>query len=150
MERKDFEQALRRATSAAIEVARAKVVNHLSDRVRYWATIGFEEGREPPGDGDVLRKELSLPDGVHHGLWTAEQVVDYFWVAGTVPIWIRTAVCGLDDRATHVSLAGCVVFTDRADRVFDVDGCAPFGIWGPRPPRGWVRGQKFDIRTSQP
>lgn len=148
MERSAFERSLRRATRAAIEVARSVVINELSDRVRYWATIGFEEGRGPPIEGEQVRKERSLPDDVYHGPWTAEQVVDYYWVAGTVPIWISAVVRDVDDH-TFLWLSGCVVFTAIEDRLFRFDGCPPFGIRAPSPPRDWVRGEKFDLRASQ-
>jgi len=149
MERSAFEQSLRKATRAAIEVARNVVINKLSDSARYWATIGFEQGRGPPLDGEEVRKERSLPDGVYHGPWTADDVVDFFWVAGTAPIWIDAVVRDVDDNHTFLWLSGCVVFTAIEDRLRQVDGCPPFGVLGPSPPRGWARGTKFDLRASQ-
>ena len=149
MERAEFEQSLRRATQAAIEVARRVVINNLSDSARYWASIGFEDGRGPPIDGEEVRKELSLPDDVYHGPWTTEQVVDYYWVAGTVPIWIDAVVRDVDEGHTFIWLSGSVVFTAIEDRLRRADGCPPFGILGPSPPRNWEQGKKFDLRASQ-
>lgn len=149
MERAELEQSLRRATRAAIEVARDVVTNKLSERVRYWATIGFEDGRGPPCEGEVIRQERALPDDVYHGPWTTEQVLDYYGVAGTVPRWISVVVRDVDDDHTFLWLGGCVVFTAIEARLFQADGCPPFGIRGPSPPRDRVRGQKFDLRASQ-
>jgi hypothetical protein len=149
VERAEFEQSLRIATQAAIAVARKVITNQLGETVRYWAAIGFEDGRGPPGEGEQVRKERSLPDDVYHGPWTTEQVVDYYWVAGTVPIWISAVVRDVDDKHTFIWLGGCVVFTALEDRLFRADGCPPFGIRGPSPPRDWVRTEKFDLRSSQ-
>jgi hypothetical protein len=75
--------------------------------------------------------------------------VDYFWVEGTVPLWIDAVVRDFDDHHTYLWLGGCVVFTASEDRLRRIDGCPPFGVLGPSPPRGWVRGEKFDLRASQ-
>jgi hypothetical protein len=69
MERSEFEQSLAQATRTAIEAARAVVLDDLSESARYWAGIGFEEGRGPAPDGDVLRKELALPGDDVRGPW---------------------------------------------------------------------------------
>ena len=149
MERSEFEQSLVRATRAAIDAARAVVLDDLSDNARYWAGIGFEEGRGPAPDGDIIRKELALPGDDVHGPWTTDQVVDYFWVAGTVPTWIRILVGDRTDDHTFLWLFGSVVFTASTDRMCLWDGCPPFGIRRPSAPtRDWVRGKKFALRAS--
>lgn len=150
MERSEFEQSLAQATRTAIEAARAVVLDDLSESARYWAGIGFEEGRGPAPDGDVIRKELALPGDDVRGPWTADQVVDFFWVAGTVPIWIDIRVGDCNDDHTFLWLGGSVVFTARMERMRLADGCPqPFGVLRPSAPtRDWARGKKFALRAS--
>jgi hypothetical protein len=148
MERGELEQSLRGATRVAIELARKVVSNTLSDSARYFATIGFEAGRGPPAEGDEVRHERSLPDDVYHGPWIVDQVVDYLWVAGTVPTFINVIVRDFDDDHTYLWLSGCVVFTAIDDRMLRVDGYPPFGISCPSRPRDRLRGEQFDLRAS--
>jgi hypothetical protein len=150
VDRGTFETRLRAAAEQAVQFARRYVRQALPDEVAFLVYPNQSYDGNPRVGEEVVFPDQSLPQGRHHGPWTAEEVVAFLWRDGKVPEWIDTAVQAEDGNRSLIGLRCCGRFTAQEELLYHrlPDGVPPFSIKSPVLPPAWegieVSG-KFDL-----
>ena len=103
---------------------------------RVYPNQSYDEN--PRVGNEAVFPDDSLPEGVYHGPWSYEQVVDFLWRDGKVPEWIDIAVRDVEGGVTVAWLRCCGRFTVQDDLLYHRGGGQqPFSVKSPDLPTGW-------------
>ena len=145
MEKDTFSLLLEKASTFSRIAGMNYVTDSLPEDFRYCLNINSAYENLKETEFTYPEKALGLRE--YWGPKTKEEIIEYLWVDGKVPVWIDVSVYRTDSEHTYIDLEACNRFSEN-EELYDYKdrNLGPFGIKSPVFPPEWHEDEgKFSL-----